>query len=29
MMVKLDEVVVKISGNEDRFTTDLEYYLAG
>ena len=29
MMVKLEEVVMKISGNEDRFTTDLEYYLAG
>lgn len=29
MKVKLSEVVDKISGNEDRFTTDLEYYLAG
>ncbi|MBR6986305.1 MAG: restriction endonuclease subunit S [Ruminococcus sp.] len=29
MIVKLDDVVDKISGNEDRFTTDLVYYLAG
>lgn len=29
MIVKLDDVVNKISGNEDRFTTDLDYYLAG
>lgn len=29
MIVKLSDVVDKISGNEDRFTTDLEYYLGG
>lgn len=29
MIVKLDDVVDKISGNEDRFTTDLVYYLGG
>ena len=29
MIVKLNDVVDKISGNEDRFTTDLEYYLGG
>lgn len=29
MIVKLNDVVTRVSGNEDRFTTDLEYYLAG
>lgn len=29
MLVKLNDVVSKISGNVDRFTTDLEYYLGG
>lgn len=29
MLVKLNDVVDKISGNEDRFTTELEYYLGG
>ena len=29
MIVKLCDVVDKISNNEDRFTTDLDYYLAG
>lgn len=29
MIVKLNQVVDKISGNEDRFSTNLEYYLAG
>lgn len=29
MIVKLDEVVNRITGNEDRFTTDLKYYIGG
>lgn len=29
MIVKLDNVVNRITGNEDRFTTDLQYYIGG